>query len=232
MQINKFHGPFDLLFYLIESSEVDIYDIPISEITEQYINYLDLLQDYDMSITSEFILMASTLLEIKSKMLLPQKEADDDPRVELVNQLLEYKLFRDSSEDLRLAEELESNCLSKPAEDIEYNSNLNEQLLFDEISAYDLLYTLQNLLKNKKIIIEDDFDFELEKDEFSISDCIKLINEKLGNLKKLNIMDIFELDNSKKFIITIFLSLLEMSKLRNLILIQDNIFGEIYIQKS
>jgi segregation and condensation protein A len=232
VHISKFHGPFELLFYLIEANEVDIYDIPISEIADQYLSYVDLLTGFDMEITSEFILMASTLLEIKSKMLLPQRENQEDPRAFLVNQLVEYKLFREAASRLKEQEALEARFISKPAEEIEYDGTMNEQLLFGEISAYDLLYTIKKLLKNRAIPIKEETTYVIEKDEYTVTDCIHLINEKLEKLKKLNIIEIFSVNQSKKFMIVVFLSLLEMSKLRNLKLIQDCVFGEIFIQKA
>jgi segregation and condensation protein A len=232
VNINKFHGPFDLLFYLIEANEVDIYDIPISEITDQYIGYIELLNDFNMEITSEFVLMASTLLEIKSKLLLPRQEIDEDPRDSLVVQLIEYKLFRDTAEELKEREDKEFRFISKPGEEIEYDNKSNEQLLFDGINAYDLMCTLQRLLKSKKINVEEDFSFQLEKDEYTITDCIDIISGKLDKLKKLNILELFSVNKSRKFIITVFLSILEMSKLKNVKLIQDSIFGDIYIQKT
>lgn len=231
VQINKFYGPFELLVYLIETNEVDIYDIPIADITEQYIAYLDVLQEFDMAIASEFVLMASTLLEIKSKMLLPNQAKQEDPREELVNQLLEYRLYRMASEDLKVSEEKESRFIAKPAEDFHVEeSAVCEQLLFEEISAYDLLYALKNVLKRSRFDTEDNI-MELAKDEFTINDCIDLISEKLEILQKVNIVEIFSLHNSKKFVIAIFLSILEMSRLKNIRLVQDRIFGEIFIQK-
>ncbi|MDP3387488.1 MAG: segregation/condensation protein A [Eubacteriales bacterium] len=232
VQINKFYGPFELLVYLIETNEVDIYDIPIAEITEQYIAYLDVLQEFDMAIASEFVLMASTLLEIKSKMLLPNQEKQEDPREELVNQLLEYRLYRMASEDLKVSEERESRFIAKPAEDFHIEEDtVCEQLLFEEISAYDLLYALKNVLKRSRFDTEDNI-MELAKDEFTINDCIDLISEKLEILQKVNIVEIFSLHNSKKFVIAVFLSILEMSRLKNIRLVQERIFGEIFIQKA
>ncbi|SHI70060.1 condensin subunit ScpA [Dethiosulfatibacter aminovorans DSM 17477] len=232
VHLNKFHGPFDLLFYLIESNEVDIYDIPISEITEQYIGYVDAIQDLDMDVTSEFILMASTLLEIKSKMLLPRKEGSEDPREDLVSQLLEYKVFKGVSELLMVKEEKEKEFVGKPAEEIQYDSSLNEQLLFEGISVYDLMYTFQELLKNCREDEPKEYTFEIQKDEFTITDCMEIINEKLGLLKKISIREIFSSNKSRKFIVAVFLSILEMSKLKNLKLVQDYTFGEIYLIKA
>jgi segregation and condensation protein A len=211
---------------------VDIYDIPISEITEQYIGYLDALQELDMDVTSEFILMASTLLEIKSKMLLPRKEGSEDPREDLVSQLLEYKIYKGVSETLKTREEKEMEFIEKPAEEIQYDSSLNEQLLFEEISVYDLMYSFQELLKNCKDTEPEELIFEIQKDEFTITDCMEIINEKLGLLKKISIREIVSSNKSRKFIVAVFLSILEMSKLKNLKVVQDYTFGEIYLIKG
>jgi segregation and condensation protein A len=164
-------------------------------------------------------------------MLLPNQEKQEDPREELVNQLLEYRLYRMASEDLKVSEEKESRFIAKPAEDFHVEeAAVCEQLLFEEISAYDLLYALKNVLKRSRFDTEDNI-LELSKDEFTINDCIDLISEKLEILKKVNIVEIFSLHNSRKFVIAIFLSILEMSRLKNIRLVQDRIFGEIFIQK-
>jgi len=231
IQINKFHGPFDLLFYLIETNEVNIYDIPIAEITEQYIAYLDVLQEFDMAVASEFVLMAATLIEIKSKLLLPSKEKKEDPREELVNQLLAYKLYKQGAEALQISENKESLFIGKPAEDIQIEETVSEQLSFESISAYDLLYALKGLLKKHPFEPQDDL-IRIEKEEYSINDCILLISEKLQLLQRINLIDIITIHNTKSFVITVFLSILEMSRLTNIQLVQDKLFGDIYIQKA
>lgn len=232
VHLNKFHGPFDLLFYLIESNEVDIYDIPISEITEQYIGYIDAFENMDMDVTSEFILMAATLLEIKSMMLLPRKKDVEDPREDLVSQLIEYKMYKNVAELLKINEEKEREFISKPAEEIQYDSSMNKQILFEEISIYDLMYTFQDLLKNYNNDDIVDSIFEIRNDEFTINDCIDIISDKLNILNKISVREIFATNKSRKFIVVIFLSILEMSKLKNLKLVQDYAFGEIYLIKD
>jgi segregation and condensation protein A len=114
VNINVFQGPFELLYHLIEKKEIDIYDIPISEITDQYLEYLEEMMQFNMNVASEFILMAASLIEIKSQMLLPQKEKEEDPRQELVAQLLEYKIFKDLSEELKKYEEETTYYITKP----------------------------------------------------------------------------------------------------------------------
>jgi segregation and condensation protein A len=232
VNLNKFQGPFDLLFHLIEENEIEIYDIPISEITEQYIIYLNRMSEYSLDVTSEFILMASTLIEIKSKMLLPSfsDNEEDDPRQDLVNRLIEYKLFRDVSEEFKDWEEEELKFLPKPKEEVEYDFKFNEQILFEEINVYDLLNSINSLLKRRKIEIGREAPkFNIRYDEYSVTKCIKIIKNILKEKSKVNLMDIFKIDFNKGFIIAIFLSILEMTRDNKIKIIQDNLFEEIYL---
>ncbi len=232
VNLNKFQGPFDLLFQLIEDNEIDIYDIPISEVTQQYLGYLDQMVEYNMDLTSEFILMASTLIEIKSKMLLPSfKEKDEeDPRDNLVNRLLEYKLFKEVSEDFKDKERAELKFIPKPKEEIEYDEKLNEQVLFEEINVYDLMNSINSLLKRRKLEINRESPtFKFREDHYSVNKCIKIVKNILKEKNKVNLIDVFKIDFNKGFIIAIFLSILELSREKNVKILQDNLFGEIYL---
>ncbi|MDW7667602.1 MAG: segregation/condensation protein A [Bacillota bacterium] len=232
VNLNKFQGPFDLLFHLIEEHEIEIYDIPISEITEQYISYLDKMVEYSMDVTSEFILMASTLIEIKSRMLLPTftENEEDDPRQDLVNRLIEYKLFKNVSEEFRDREEEELKFLPKPKEEVEYDFKFNEQILFEEINVYDLLNSINSLLKRRKIEIgRESPKFNIRYDEYSVTKCIQIIKNILKEKPKVSLLDIFKIDFNKGFIIAIFLSILEMSRDNKIKIIQDNLFEDIYL---
>jgi len=232
VNLNKFQGPFDLLFHLIEEHEIEIYDIPISKITEQYILYLDKMADYSMDVTSEFILMASTLIEIKSRMLLPSfsKDEEDDPRQDLVNRLIEYKIFKNVSEEFKNREEEELKFLPKPKEEVEYDFKFNEQILFEEINVYDLLNSISSLLKRRKLEIgREPPKFNIRYDEYSVTNCIKIIKDILKEKPKVSLLDIFNIDFNKAFIIAIFLSILEMSRDNKIKIIQDNLFEDIYL---
>lgn len=232
VNLNKFQGPFDLLFHLIEENEIDIYDIPISEITQQYIGYLDQMVDYNMDVTSEFILMASSLIEIKSKMLLPNfnNQDEEDPRDDLVSKLIEYKLFKEVSEEFKEREIEELRFIPKPKEEIEYDKTLNEQVLFEEINVYDLLNSINSLLKRRKIEINREVpSFKLRQDDYSVNKCIKIVKKILKEKNKVNLIDVFKMDFNKGFIIAIFLSILELSRDKSIKILQDNLFGEIYL---
>ncbi|MFW5891683.1 MAG: segregation and condensation protein A [bacterium] len=232
VNLKKFQGPFDLLFHLIEENEIDIYDIPISEVTDQYILYLEKMTEYSMEITSEFILMASTLIEIKSSMLLPnyKKEENDDPRMDLVNKLIEYKLFKNVCSEFREKEEKELKYIPKPKEEIEYDQRFNEQILFEEINVYDLLNSINSLFKRKKIQLSRETpEFKIRQDEYSIKKCMGIINKSFKEKDKINLLDILIGNLNKRFIIAIFLSVLEMSRNNKIQIIQDNLFGDIYL---
>ena len=127
IMLDAFEGPMDLLLHLIDKAEIDIYDIPISHIAEQFLDYIRHMEDINLGVTAEFLVMAATLLEIKSKMLLPNKSTSDniqiemeeiDPRAELVRRLVEYKKYKNAAEELRLFEILQSKVYYKPKEDL------------------------------------------------------------------------------------------------------------------
>lgn len=228
--LDKFQGPFDLLFYLIEKNEIDIQDIPIFEITKQYLEYLHKMNEFNMNITSEFILMASTLIEIKSKMLLPSVVEEEDPRESLINQLIEYKLFKEASEQLRNYEENQSYYVSKPQEDFEYNdNNLNDQLIFNEIHINDLMNIFQNLMKNNIIQIEKE-EIKIYKDNYSVQECVEDILEILKSRQNISLIELFETNVTKHYVVVVFLSILELSKLKSIKILQDEIFGDINLQ--
>jgi len=145
--------------------------------------------------------------------------------------LLAYKLYKQGAEALQISENKESLFIGKPAEDIQIEETVSEQLSFESISAYDLLYALKGLLKKHPFEPQDDL-IRIEKEEYSINDCILLISEKLQLLQRINLIDIITIHNTKSFVITVFLSILEMSRLTNIQLVQDKLFGDIYIQKA
>ncbi|NLK73372.1 MAG: segregation/condensation protein A, partial [Clostridiales bacterium] len=156
IKLNVFEGPFDLLVYLIEKAQMDIYDIQISEITQQYIDYMEMMKKFNLEVAAEFLVLAATLIEIKSRMLLPNKEAalnenieEIDPRTELVQKILEYKKFKNAAEELKEREEIASHIYFKVKEDIGYQNGNSEYIDLDLdqfIQAFNLF-----LKKKKKI---------------------------------------------------------------------------------
>jgi segregation and condensation protein A len=232
VNINVFQGPFELLYHLIEKKEIDIYDIPISEITDQYLEYLEEMMQFNMNVASEFIYMAATLIEIKSQMLLPQKEKAEDPRQELVAQLLEYKLFKDISEELKKYEEESSYYISKPREEMALTSDSKtEQLFLNEVTAYELYNIYLSLIKKQNFIIDTEEKFKVYRESYRVKDCMEELMKKIKKFGKISLFDTFKEKQkiSKEYVITLFLAVLELTNNRGMKIYQDRQYGDIII---
>lgn len=232
VNINVFQGPFDLLFHLIEKKEIDIYDIPIAEITDQYLEYLEQMMQFNMNVASEFIFMAATLIEIKSQMLLPQKEVLEDPRQDLITKLLEYKLFKDVSEELKKYEDESSYYFSKPREEMAITSDVKtEQLSLNEINVYELYNVYLTLIKKQNFKIEKEEKFKVYRENYRVKDCMDDITKKVKKFGRASLFSIFEEKESisKEYIITLFLAVLELSNKQGMKIYQDNTYSDIII---
>lgn len=237
--LESFEGPMDLLIHLIDEAEIDIYDIPINEITEQYIGYLTTMEELDLEITSEFLLMASTLLEIKSRMLLPQRiNRDDeqlkideiDPRLELVRRLIEYKKYKQASKELEYFEGIQKKVYYKPKEDLSFF--IEESIELEEMDLSELVKAFNNLLiKNKKSRTTININ-EIQKEEYTLDESIENIKERLKHEETIEFEDLFSKDANRKEIIVIFLSLLELIKMEDVTIYQEDSFSEILISKK
>lgn len=233
IELDAYKGPLDLLLGLIEKAEIDIYDIPIASITEQFIEHVYLIKETDLQLASEFLVMVARLLEIKSKMLLPLEkslngdEEETDPREELVKQLLEYKKFKEVAEDLRSFELIESKVYYKPQEDLsDYKDDYFQLGLFDlDI----LLKSLNNIiarrgLKNISIDIE-----EIQREEFTLKECIDNIMSALNNNKFIKFSRLLKEESNINEIVTYFLSVLELVKMKSIYIKQDKNFADLII---
>lgn len=235
VSLNVFQGPFDLLYHLIEKKEIDIYDIPIAEITDQYLEYLNQMMQFNMNVASEFILMASTLIEIKSQMLLPQKEKEEDPRQELVNKLLEYKLFKDVSERLKKYEDESSYYFSKPKEEMALTTDVKtEQLSLNEINIYELYNIFMSLIKNQNLKIVNEDKFKVYRENYSVKDCIDELMKKLKHTGRVSLFETFREKKkvTKEYIITTFLAVLELSNKQGMKIYQTDTYSDIIIIAS
>lgn len=236
IKLDMFEGPLDLLLHLIKSSEVDIYNIPIAEITDQYIFYLKAMEELDLEIASEFLVMASTLLEIKSKMLLPktsitgdEESADIDPRQELVQKLVEYKKYKEFAGMLREMEAKNVIYFKSPEiiDDIE-----NKDIYFKNITVEKLMIAFKRVVDayenkfNKRSEIPEDIDY----DEFRIEDKMEDIKSFVRKYKKVSFELFFKNAKSKLEIIVIFLAMLELIKLRYIKAVQYRNFEDITIE--
>ena len=232
VNINVFQGPFDLLFHLIEKKEIDIYDIPISEITDQYLEYIEQMMQFNMNVASEFILMASTLVEIKSQMLLPQKEKNEDPRMELVNKLLEYKFFKDVSEKLKEYEGESSFYFSKPKEEMALTSDVKvEQLSLNEVNIYELYNVFLSLIKSQNTKIVHEKNFKVYRENYTVKDCIDDLMSKLKLSGRVSLFNTFREKQqiTKEYVITTFLAVLELSNKQGMKIYQTDTYSDILI---
>ncbi|WP_313345579.1 segregation/condensation protein A [Sedimentibacter sp.] len=232
VSLNVFQGPFDLLYHLIEIKEIDIYDIPISEITDQYIEYLNQMMQFNMNVASEFILMASTLIEIKSQMLLPQKEKEEDPRTDLINKLLEYKLFKEASDKLKKYEDESSYYYSKPREELAITSDVKvEQLSLNELNIYELYNIFMSLLKNQNLKVVDEEKLKVYRENYSVKDCVDSLLKKLKTHGRVSLFSTFkEVEQiTKEYVITTFLAVLELSNKHGIKIFQDDTYSDIII---
>lgn len=237
ISIDIFEGPMDLLLHLIDKAEIDIYDIPISLITEQFIDYLHKMDELNLEVTSDFLVMAATLLEIKSKMLLPQKEKntgdqleteDIDPRAELVKRLVEYKKYKSVSEKLRELENIQSKVFYKPKEDIV--DAIDENLEIANMNINDLLKALNNIIKRRSSIKEKVLDVrEIQREEYTLQKCVNEIKEKLKKERTIYFSSLLKEDSSRAEIITYFLSVLELINMKLINVIQDEDFSDLII---
>src|SRR5262247_1987332 len=228
VKLEIFEGPLDLLLYLIKKDEIDIYDIPIARITEQYLAYLELMQEMDISVAGDFLVMASTLIYIKSKMLLPpdpkvdgEDDLGEDPRAELVERLLEYQKFKSAAQMLYSRGEIESACYTRgPLETDSSNPEVSTTL-------FDLLRVFREVLKRAEAQIE----MEIARDEVTIAEKLSQIHAMLEEYDQINVRALFELSKSRRELIITFLALLELVKEWKIYLTQREMFGDIYARK-
>ncbi len=234
VKLENFEGPLDLLLHLIEKAEVDIYDIPIAEITYQYLEYLELIQEMDMEAASEFIVMAATLVEIKSKMLLPKPKKEDnsgieiDPREELVQKLIEYKKYKEFTLLLRDKIQIYEKVFYKSPEPIE--DYISDFTSITGISVDLLAKTLKDIMqknttKTKKVYRQ------IYRDVFTIDDKIKEITKLLVTRQTFYFEELFKDSIDKYEIIVTFLATLEMVKRKLVIVEQEINFDKILIKR-
>lgn len=239
IKIENFEGPFDLLLHLIKKEKMDIYDIKIYDITTKYLNYINKMKKIDLEITSEFIVIAATLLEIKSKMLLPksdisnESEEEEDPRKELVTKLLEYKKFKHVSDFLREREENIGIMFSKKPEIIEDKiSNEKNKDILTGITILKLFNVYNKLITNynNRMNTENTMEREIPLDKFKIEDKMMELSKILSSEKRLLFSEVINKCESKIEMVITFLALLELMKLRAVSAIQEGSFKEIYIE--
>lgn len=241
IKLDSFEGPLDLLLHLIDRAEVDIYDIPVVEITDQYMNHLYIMQELQLDVASEFLVMAATLLAIKSKMLLPKREEqmfdewgiepyeeEEDPMEELVQRLLEYKKYKQLAETFREREKEQSRVYTRPAEDLSQFVPEEENPI-SNVTIYDLVDALQKALKR---VNRKDQAVKVQRDEISLKDRMEEIDQLLSVAGgRVSFSQLLEKQESKIEVVTTFLALLEMMKKRSVVCQQDGLFEEIMVSR-
>ncbi len=240
-KLEVFEGPLDLLLHLIEKNQIDIYDIPIVLITEQYMEYIKNMETEDMNVMSEFLLMAATLLNIKSRMLLPKSEtADDeeeeDPRAELVQKLLEYKMYKYMSMELKDMSMGAARYIYKPAtipdEVAAYKPPIDYEYLIGDLNLQRLNDIFRDTMKRR----EDKIDpirskfGNIEKEEIDLDAKTEYIKMLLWSGKKISFKELLEKQGSKMEIIVTFLIVLELIKMGLVNIKQDDLFDDIIIK--
>ncbi len=233
IKLEIFEGPLDLLLYLVKKDHLNIYDIPIAAVTQQYLEYLKLMQLLDLNIAGEFLVVAATLLEIKSKMLLPAQEEvtpeqlQEDPRAELVKQLLEYEKFKKIAEELRQKEQKRQEVFGRPKGSTPDYSQEEKEVYF-EASLFDLINVFSQALKE----VPTELFYEVIKDEFTIDEKIHDILHLLLEKPVILLSELFSKAKIKFEIIVTFLAILELIRLKEIKVRQKKLFGKIEIIRN
>ena len=229
IKLPEFEGPMDLLLHLIKENKVDIYDIPISLITGQYLEYIEIMKELDLEIAGEFLVMAATLIQIKSRMLLPPDEEAppdeiEDPRLELVQRLLEYQAFKDAASILKEKEDERLKIFVRPPEvPAEEEALLPELYLFD-VNLFDLLAAFKKLLTNAPPEMRT-----ITRETLTVKDKMMHIVDMLENIESMRFEDLFKESFTRIQLIVTFLALLELLRLGLARVYQEQQFGNIWV---
>jgi len=220
--LGEFEGPLDLLLHLIRQEQVSIYDIPVARITDEYLRYLRVMLEMDIAVAGDFLVMAATLIELKTKMLLPrdplaEQAEEEDPRADLINQLLEYQKYKAAAEMLWSRATVE-RAVFKRAE-IETDKNNPEVA----VGLFDLLKVFQVILARHK----EEVMLEIEREEISMSEMLERLRNMVMSASELNLRLFFERAKSRRELVLAFLSVLELVRTTEIKLFQSETFGDI-----
>ncbi|MBK5240747.1 segregation/condensation protein A [Clostridium sp.] len=240
IKITNFEGPFDLLLHLIKKNEMNIYDINIFEITNQYLDYLKSIAEMDLEVTSEFIVIAATLIEIKSKYLLPKnkdevsKEEENDIEMDLLNKLIEYRKYKLIAQNLKIMEQDAGIMFSKKPEIIiEDTYNIVEPDFLKNITMLNLYDLYNNLMLNyiNKMNTDNIINKKIKMEEYKIEDKMEELKEKVIFFGKIHFTNLIIGYSSKLEAIVTFLALLELIKISGVIVIQESNFKDIHLER-
>jgi segregation and condensation protein A len=232
IKLELFEGPLDLLLYLVKKDHLNIYDIPIAQVAEQYLRYLELMQLLDLNIAGEFLVMAASLMEIKSKMLLPAQEANqlqpaEDPRAELVRRLLEYENFKKVAEELKKREAQQTEVFKRPKQEILPEIAAREEVYF-EASLFDLISAFSQAMEE----VPREIFYEVLKDEFTVEEKVHQVLHLLLVRSTIPLSELFFQAKNKIEMVVIFLAILELIRMKEVIALQRELFQEIEISRN
>lgn len=227
LTLGEFAGPLDLLLFLIRQEQANIFDIPIARITDEYLRYIRMMKTLDIAVAADFLVMAATLIEIKSKMLLPREleaidnEEIEDPRKELVDRLLEYEKFKSAAQMLYERTTVEDATYTRgPIESDENNSEVNA-------GVFDLLTVFQKILDRHR----EEVRMEIQREEVSLSDMIKDLKRRIAEFGELSLLQVFEGMHTRQELVTAFIAVLEIVRTESVKLLQKKTFGDIILRK-
>mgnify|MGYP001410108809 CR=1 FL=1 len=223
--LDAFEGPLDLLLYLIRKQNLDILDIPIADITEQYVNYINLMKELELELAGEYLLMAAMLAEIKSRLLLPifeEIEDEEDPRAELVRRLLEYERYRKVSEEINELDRVERDIYPSFVE----TDQFEQPMVLPDIQLKELVFSFQEVLKKAEMFSTLHF----TKEPLSVKERMMTILEKIKNEDFVRFEELFDLEEKKIGLVVTFLAILELMKELLIEIVQAEEFGTIHIK--
>ena len=234
VKFEVFEGPLDLLLYLIKKEEVDIYDVNLTQLATQFIAYIDLMRMLDLEVAGEFLVMASTLMFIKSKELLPldqqvqtdAEEDEEDPRWELIRQLVEYKKFKDAAAQLKELETLQDDVFPRIPGKPEFT---DETPLKPDVGIFDLLNAVNSILKR---ISEQPGTREIFEEKWSVSEKIEVVLKTMMTIPRIKFSDLFVGAMHRGEVVVTFLALLELIRLKQVVVEQTEVFSEIEIVRT
>lgn len=230
IKINEFEGPLDLLLHLIKKDNISIFDIKIEEIIKQYLDYIEKMKEESLDITSEYLVMASELIELKSKMLLPNKTEEVEEEIEeatndLINRLLEYDKYKNMTSDFRELENIRGQIYTRESEEILEYKNVDN--IDYGIDLDDLVNAFKKFLEYQEM--SKPLNTKIEKKDYSVNERCVDIRKKIKNSGTLKFKDLFDIV-SKEYVVVTFLAILSMARNHELIINQDNNFNEITIE--
>ena len=225
--IDNFSGPMDLLLHLIKQSKMDIMNIKLEIIIDEYLEYIKKMDEMNLDVASSYLVMAAELLEIKSKMLLPKMEEDEeeeDPKERLINKLILYEQYKNQIDSFKELESERGNYFTKIPSDISEYQTDEKKALISDVTLDDLVNAFEKFLE--RVDFEKPVHTKITKKELSVEDRIVSIKSRFKNEKKIDFFDLFEI-TTKEYVVVTFLAILEMAKNKELIIYQDNNFDNI-----